>query len=127
MPCSIEAKRTGVIKIFAGSKQNERSWPFYKQDRRENEVQSPAGSKQKQTMLVSIFARLKQNKICSKFSRIEEKTMWFSPTPDTIEAKRTKLVETSRDRSKANRIALNFTGSNRERRVCVEGGGGGGY
>ncbi|MFN9959232.1 MAG: hypothetical protein ACK55I_39575, partial [bacterium] len=49
-------------------------------------------SKRKQTMLVSIVARSKQKSIRPKHGRIEEKTMWFSP-PNTIEAKRTKLVQ----------------------------------
>jgi hypothetical protein len=40
-------KRTDLIKIYAGSKQSEGSWPLYQQDRTEKEVQSPAGSKQK--------------------------------------------------------------------------------
>ncbi len=31
--------------------------------------------------------------VSPKLCRIEEKTMWFSPTPNTIEAKRTKLVQ----------------------------------
>jgi hypothetical protein len=114
--CSIEAKRTpGLDQNFARSKQSKRSCPLNKQDRRENKVQSPAGSKQKQTMLVSILARSKQKKICSKPGKIEEKTMLFSPAPNMIKAKRTKLVQTLRDQSKTNRIALNFTGSDRER------------
>jgi hypothetical protein len=44
-------------------------------------------------MLVSILARSKQKRIRPKLGRIEEKTMWLSPTPGTIEAKRTKLVQ----------------------------------
>jgi hypothetical protein len=48
-PCSIEAKRTDLIKIYAGSKQSECNWPLYKQDRRENEVLilNLAGAKKK--------------------------------------------------------------------------------
>ncbi len=45
--CRIEQKRTWLDQNLAGSKQSERSWPLYQQDRKENEVQSPAGSKQK--------------------------------------------------------------------------------
>ncbi len=51
--CRIERKQTGLVQNFTESKQSERKQPLYKQDRRENEVQSPAGSKREQTMRVS--------------------------------------------------------------------------
>ncbi len=44
-------------------------------------------------MRVSILARSKLKRIRLKHGRNEEKTMLFSPTPNTIEAKRNKLVQ----------------------------------
>ncbi len=44
-------------------------------------------------MWVSILARSKVKRIRPKHGRNEEKTMLFSPTPNTIEAKRNKFVQ----------------------------------
>ncbi len=89
----IELKRTGLLQNLAESKQSEHNWPLYKQERRENEVPSSAGSKRKQTMRVSILARSKRKRIFPKHRRNKEKMMWFtrSSTPNKIEAKRTEI------------------------------------
>jgi hypothetical protein len=47
------------------------------------------------------------------------KTMRFSPTLNTIEAKRTKLVQKLREIKAKRTIALNFTGFSRERKSAI--------
>ncbi len=61
-PCRIEAKRTDLIKIYAGLKQNEPNQPFYKQDRRENEVLSLQRYRSKSKPCQSQFLRDRSKK-----------------------------------------------------------------
>ncbi len=119
--CSIKAKRAHFKKIYAGSNVNVLGQSKTLQNRSKANVSSSFTNQIEEKTKFSlqqdrseskpcespILARSKRKRIRPKHGRIEEKTMWFSPTPN-IRLKQSEPSQSKslQDRSKTNRIAL---------------------